>query len=167
MLGGYEGRLRNDKRVYLTLFAGSDLQRPTLARNILAQRSSGQGFSHAQPRPWIVTFMGGTEIKAPTLVEEYLDLRDLVSGGQLSWGDVDRYLAQVDQGQESSYVTVTLFGGLSEDALPTENREIEALALQRHLGNLSERCGEILQMGIGLSHAERRAVIRKAVMTSA
>ena len=57
----------------------------------------------------------------------------------------------------------TLMGGFSEMVLPSEEEEIEGLAVQRHLGNISDSAGEVLQYGIGRKDVERRATLRRAL----
>lgn len=48
-------------------------------------------------------------------------------------------------GTEGSVGSFTLMGGFSENTFPTEDREIDGLAIQRHLGNASDRATEVLQ----------------------
>ena len=72
-------------------------------------------------------------------------------------------LGRIDAGVAS----FTMFGGLGEYELPSEDEEVDSLATQRHLGNITESAGQILQYGIGHGGAERRATIQRAVHATA
>ena len=163
MFGGYEGQLVADRKVYLTIFGGCDLVRTTLARRIIHARQH-RDRADLQAR-WcvVVTVFGGTDIAWPTLAEEFIDFKSMIDARMLSLANWDRDLAELHRVEEAAITTFTLFGGLDDDALPNENKEIDALALQRHLGNIPESAGKILELGIGRSGAQRYAAIRKAV----
>ena len=97
------------------------------------------------------------------LAEEFIDLREAIAGGALDLNRWDSYLAELERWQSSAFLSLTLFAGFEMAALPNENDEIESLALQRHLGNIGEDSGRILEMGVGQTGAQRRAVIQQAV----
>ena len=80
--------------------------------------------------------------------------------------DWDRALADLSQG-DYGVASFTLFGGFDECKLPSEEEEVDSLAMQRHMGNSSENATQVLQHGIGQRDAERRTTIRRAVMTAA
>jgi hypothetical protein len=162
IMSGHDGQLGSEKKVYFTLMGACDLLRPTFARQIVARRRD-QGDGAGKPaRQVFITLMGATEIKAPTLVEEYTDLRELLQSGALTLADWDRYAAEVDR-SDVSVASFSLMAGFSECELPSENEEVDGLAMQRHLGNIPPSAGEILQHGIGLRGAERRATLRRAL----
>ncbi|MEK6799873.1 MAG: hypothetical protein AABZ12_12980 [Planctomycetota bacterium] len=166
IMGGHDGLIRPEKKVYLTLFGGCDLKRATVARQILVrrqQRRDGLERPHGQ---FFLTICGGVEISVPTLAEEFLDLRQMIAAGELSLADWDRAIADLAYA-DISITSFTLMGGFSECELPSENAEIESLALQRHLGNISEPASQVLQYGIGQRDAERRATLRRAVVAEA
>jgi len=165
IFGGHDGQLRGDKLFYLTLFGGCDLIRPTIARQLLATRgSSGQALPPAK-KPFFLTVFGGVDIKSPTLCAEFIDLQGMLAAGLLTMADWERAVAGL--GQEGSGVaSFTIFGGFDETALPSEDEEIESLASQQHLGNISESAGQVLQFGIGQSGSERRATIHRAMQTT-
>ena len=166
IMGGYEGMIRPERKFYFTLMGGAELRRPTVARQILAQRqNAAQGLPKA-PWQFFLTIMGGTEIISPTLAEEFIDLREMVQSGSLSMSDWDQAMADLTR-TDVSVGSFTLMGGFSENTLPSEDQEIESLALQRHLGNISDRATEVLQYGIGQRNSERRATLRRAVLTEA
>ena len=60
-------------------------------------------------------------------------------------------------------MSLTLFGAFSETELPSDDEEIEGLALQRHFGNITADSGKVLEMGVGQSGSQRHALIRQAV----
>ena len=62
---------------------------------------------------------------------------------------------------------LTLFGGLDEGGLPSEEQEIDSLAVQRHLGNIPESASQVLQYGIGQGGSERTATLRRAILATA
>ena len=166
IFSGHEGRLRPDKKFYLTLFGGFTLTRPTLARQILAHRRARANGRVERSRPFFLTLFGGGAIKAPTLAEEFIDLRELFDSGALNLDEWGPFMAELDS-SDASVSSLTLFGGFDECKLPSENDEVEGLALHRHLGNISESASHVLQLGIGQKDAERRATIRQALRASA
>ena len=166
IFSGHEGPLRVDKKFYLTLFGGCDLTRPTIARQIQALRRAGTNGQVERPRAMFLTIFGGVDIKAPTLAEEFVDLRELLSSGALTMEEWGRCMAELDR-SDASVSSFTLFGGFEECKLPSENDEVESLALQCHLGGVPQTAGHVLQFGIGQRDAERRATIRQALLASA
>jgi len=167
IFGGHEGELGPEQRVYFTMFGGCELRRPTLGRQLLARYESDRNGRPPRRPQVIVTLFGGTELTHPTLAEEFLDLNEVLSKGTIPRVDCDRYFAELDQGHIVDVTTITLFGSFEGTSVPKENAEVDALALHRHLGNISDRSGEVLQLGIGLTGAERRAVLRQAVGATA
>jgi hypothetical protein len=167
-MSGHEGRIRtNERKVYFTLMGACELVRPTFARQILAQRRKAKNPDAVAHQGWhfFLTIMGATEISAPTLAEEFLDLRELIKTGALSPDDWDRGL--LEAGQSDQFISsFTLMGGFSETELPGENEEVESLALHRHLGNIPDQAGQVLQLAIGQHDAERRATVRRAFDTA-
>ena len=163
IFGGYEGKLHPDKRFFLTLFGAAELHRPTLARQMVAQRQRERTGEPPPQRPLFVTIFGGTEIKAPTLAEEYLDLRELLDNGTLTLQDWENSLAALAQ-SDVSPASFTMFGGFSESELPSDNVEIDAIAIHQHLGNISASASRVLQLGIGQGDIDRRALVRQAAM---
>ena len=57
IFGGHEGRLRNDKSIYLTLFGGCELTCPTLARQVLAERQIVHDIREFEGKPLISRVM--------------------------------------------------------------------------------------------------------------
>lgn len=165
IMGGQDARIRPEPKIFVTLMGACDLQRDTLARQILSRRQRQREGKGAPPKQFFLTIMGATEIKCPTLAEEFLDLHQLMRTGELSMADWDRALADLGR-LDVVIVSFTLMGAFSEAELPSETEEIDSLALQRHLGNISAAAGEVLQHGIGQRDAERQSVVRRALQTT-
>ncbi|MBI4719088.1 MAG: hypothetical protein HY763_14885 [Planctomycetes bacterium] len=163
IMSGHEGRMQLEKKLYFTLMGGMELIRPTLARQILAQRQYERQGESRPRRQFFLTVMGGVEIKYPTLAEEFIDLREMIQSGALSMGDWERAMADLGR-TEVAVASFTLMGGFEECSLPTESEEIDSLAIQRHLGNIPERASQVLQLGIGQRDAERRSTLRRALV---
>lgn len=166
MFAGHDGQLQPDKRFYLTMFGGCDLVRPTVARQLLHERQVAQSGRPPTHTPFFLTIFGGVDITYPTLAEEFLDLREMLNSRLLSMEDWDRSMAQLGRAG-TSVASFTMFGGFGEFELPSENQEVDSLAVQQHLGNIPESAGSVLQYGIGQKGSERTATLRRAVLATA
>jgi len=166
IMGGYEGRIKPEPKFYVTFMGGCELKRETVARRILAQRSQEREGKTRPPRQFFLTIMGGVDIRCPTLAEEFIDLREMMNSGALSMDDWDRAMSDLGR-SDVSIGSFTMMGGFSADELPSEAQEIESLAVQRHLGTISDSAGQVLQFGVGRHDAERRATLRQAILTDA
>jgi hypothetical protein len=165
LFGGHAGQMGPETKIYLTMFGGCGLRRPTLARQLLGLRQSVE----APPsigRKVIITAFGVTAVEWPTLAEEFIDLREATRSGALDINRWDRYMAELARWERASITSFTIFGGFDEADLPSEDDEVEALALQHHLGNINDESERVLEMGVGQSGSQRRAVVRQAVMVS-
>ncbi len=165
IFGSHEGQLQTEKRFYLTLFGACELKRPTVARLLLEQRQV-PGNPRTDRKPFFLTLFGAAGFKAPTLAEEFIDLREMISNGLLPREDWGRCLAELGQ-TEGAVASLTMFGGFDEWDLPSEDEEIDSLAVQRHLGNIPENAGQVLQYGIGQRGGERTATVRRAILAIA
>lgn len=165
IMGGQEAVLQPESKIYITFMGGCELRRETLARRILSQRQR-QRDGRPVPRQFFLTIMGGTDIQSPTLAEEFIDLQQLLRSGQLSMEDWDRAMAELGR-LDVSIGSFTLMGGFSECELPSENQEIDSLALQRHMGNITRQASDVLQHGIGKRDSERHATLRRALLVEA
>ena len=162
IFAGSEVRLRMDGTLYITVFGGCDATRPTLASQVATRRQQGESRLSVLPRPFFFTVFGGVDIKSPTLAEEYLDLRDLLSSGVMAADQCERAIAELNHA-DSQTSSFTLFGGFDECCVPSEDEEVEALALHRHLGNIPDAAAQVLQYGVGQRDAERYAAVRRAM----
>ncbi len=166
IFSGHSGRLRADQSFYLTLFGGFELVRPTIARQLLAQRQADRDHRSSGRRPFFLTIFGSGSIKSPTLTEEFIDLHEMLRSNLMTMEDWERAIADLDR-FDIGVASFTIFGGFEESKLPSEAEEIDSLAVQRHLGNISESAGQVLQCCIGQHGAERRATVRRAILASA
>lgn len=165
MMSGHEGRMGSEKKLYITLMGACELVRPTFARQMLSRREAAQNGKSSRNWQFFLTIMGAAEVCAPTLAEEFIDLRDLVNTGVIARDDLDHSLSGAEP-ETISISSFTLMGYFSDSGLPGENVEIDSLALHRHLGNIPESAGQVLQLGIGQKDAERHATIRRAVLAA-
>lgn len=162
----HEGQLRSDKLFYLTMFGTCELTVPTGAKLTLMRREQEKQHRHDRSKPFFLTLFGQTEIKLPTIAEEYLDLRQMIDGGLLTLEEWELSMAMTAAG-DGSVSSFTMFAGFEEGSLPSENSEIDSLALHRHLGNISEASSQVLQYGIGQPEIERLATLRRALLAAA
>ena len=160
ILSGGEGQFLYERRVYLTLLGNCTLAGPTFAQRILATRKASDGQTLEQPH--FVTILGAVSIKCPTVAEEYIHARELLSNGSLTLAEWDRVAGNMEA-TDIAPSGVTLLGGFNANELPTENEEVDALAMHRHVGNISPEAFEVLKLGIGQRFAQRRATIRRAL----
>ena len=160
IFGGREGQLSPGRNIYITLFGGTVFRRPAMAHQLVkgAQNPGGHGTFC-----FFFTAFGATEIKWPTLAEEYLALLEAVRGGALTLGEWDRASAQSSSGAPRHTASFTIFGGLDTDALPNEDEELDDLGLQRHAGRVPEVALESLMLAVGHGGAQRLAAVRQAV----
>jgi hypothetical protein len=163
LFGGQAGELDAQQKVYLTAFGGCELRWPTIAKQMTALRQRGTP-SAAAPIQYFLTLFGGTEITAPTLAHEFLDLQNALRSGQLTLDDWDRSIVRIGDIRRSG--SLTLFGNFNGDGLPGEDAELDDLALNRHLGYISDEAAELLMRAVGARGSSRAAVVRQAVATT-
>lgn len=187
IFSGRQGPFRYDGTWYITVFGGCELIRPTIAREIMIARQLERAETDAlhQPpphdaygtmavamrqhrpgRPFFFTLFGATSVKHPTLAEELVDLQQLIRSGELTLNEWDGAMFAIAKLHQSCG-SFTMFGGFDECELPGEDEEINSLAMQCHLGNISEPSREVLQAGIGLRDSDRRSVVHRAVTAMA
>lgn len=159
MFGGHEGPLANEPRkIYVTLFGGSELRVGTLASQIAAARNGG-----FDRRYFFFTMFGGASLKLPTLADEYNDLLDALRTGVLNLDEWDRIAGHIAAYNRIYIGSFTLFGGFDGAELPGEDEEIDRLALCFQLGQINDAARKVLMSGIGQSGPQRAAVVRQAV----
>ena len=163
IFGGHEGQLVSERKVYVTLFGGCELKQPTLAKRIVEKRRLDAAGQPHRRQNFFVTLFGGTSIKLPTLSEEYMDLRDSIRAGLLTLEEWDAAIPEVGN-ESTSFGSFTAFGSFEASELPSEQEEIEGLAIQRHLGNIPENAGKTLEFAVGQGGSNRTAVIRQAAV---
>jgi len=97
------------------------------------------------------------------LADEYLTLLDGVRIGALTLADWDAFAGRLGAEGPEYVASFTLFAELKADALPTEDAELDALALQRHAGRIPHVAVDCLMVGVGQAGARRLAAVRQAV----
>jgi len=161
VFSGYEGPLDPGRSFHATLFAGSQITRPPLARHLVtSRRQVGIGVSYTH---LFVTLFGGVDIFWPSLAEEYLALRDAVRAGELTLAEWDRQAAQPDGQSALRVLSFTLFGQFNGNRVPSEDKELDDLTIQRHLGQVPEAAVQSLMLAIGQTGVARLAAGRQAV----
>lgn len=164
VFSGHVGELCCDKALYLTVFAGCTLSKPTVARRVMLLRDHHET-RMTRRKPFFFTLFGGVDVKSPTMAAEFIDMREMLNSKTLTMNDWDGIISRIGSFQDS-VGSLTLFGAW-RCALPTENEEIDSLALQCHLGNIEDPARKILQTGIGQNGSERLAVLRRALLRTA
>jgi len=164
-MGGQESVIQPVSKVYITFMGGSEFRRETLARRLLSQRQRLRE-GRTIPRQFFLTVMGGTDISSPTLAEEFIDLQQMIRAGELTMADWDRAIGELGR-LDVNIGSFTFMGGFSECELPSETAEIDSLALQRHMGNITREASDVLQHGIGKRDGERHATLRRALLVVA
>ncbi len=164
VFGGHSGELAPGRRVFFTLFGACELKRQTLAKQVLEMRARGGGVQR-QPRGQhvFITVFGGTELKAPTLAEEFIDLQDALTSGLIKPEEWDWAVTQLASSESHSVGSFTLFGAFEASTLPTEEEELDAMALSNYVGRVSETAVQMLRLGVGQTGSNRSAVVRQAV----
>ncbi|MFH1748824.1 MAG: hypothetical protein ABIG44_17460 [Planctomycetota bacterium] len=164
LFGGQGGQIGDGRKVYMTLFGGCEVRRPTVARQLVEAQQHGQTNS-TTTGPFFITFFGGTSVKAPTLAQEYLDLQDALRSGILTMDQWDRTIARVF-GQFRPLGSLTLFGSFDGDELPSEDEELDDMALNRHLGQIPDDAVDLLMPAVGQRGATRTASVRQALAST-
>lgn len=162
IFGGHKGQLSASRCVYVTLFGGTELKRPPLARCLGAVRPPARP-AREEPRYFFLSLFGHTTLKWPTLAEEYLAVLDALRAGACTAADWDRLATTTGDQPPLRVASFTVFGRLEADALPSEEEELDDLSMQRHAGNVPPPAIERLLLGIGHSGAQRLAAVRQAV----
>jgi hypothetical protein len=161
--GAHGGQLSPDKRFYVTICGACELKRPTVAKQIVEMRRRSAAGMPQVRNHFFVTVCGATEIKVPTLAEEYIDMKEAVKGGMITLEEWDVAVAQLSADESYRVGSFTLMGAFEDCELPSENEEVDGLAINRHLGHIPEEAGTTLELGVGRSGSQRTAVLRRAL----
>ncbi len=159
VFGSHEGRLAGRRCFYVTLFAGTELQRPAFANWLVDYRRQGG------PIGWqyfFCTFFGGTSVVWPTLAEEYLALVGLLRTGELTLDDWDRHSGSNGTQAVDRCASFTFCGGLDTDEVPDEDKELDDLSVQRHAGDIPQAAVDQLLLAVGHRGVKRLSAVRHA-----
>jgi hypothetical protein len=173
VFGGTEASLPLSNCISFTFFGGTELRRPTLARRLQRLKESRDRpptfFERVfeVDRNIVVTLFGATEIVAPSLLEEYLDLQNLLKAGVITADEGRKLLLAIAQRGEGRdlYTALTLFGACTVKH-PAPDEERRALDGGVGAGLLSERERHELQAVVGRPEAEAIERLARLVFTS-
>ena len=163
MFGSNDGQLVAGRDLYITIFGGSALKRPPAAGQIAALRHEP---AHERDYSQYVfcTLFGGTTLTYPSLAEEYLALRDAVRSHAITLDEWDRALARPGGSGPVRAMSLTLFGSFEGEVLPREEKELDDLSLQQHLGQIPEPAVQLLMLAIGQTGLQRLTAVKQAVV---
>jgi hypothetical protein len=164
IFGGREGRLASRSCVYISVFGAASLRRPALAAQLaeLKRRPTDEQV----PRLYFFSIFGGASIRWPTLAEEYLALIEALRAGSLTLEEWGRSAVQADGEEPVRLSSFSIFGGISTDALPSEDQELDDLSVQRHAGQIPESAVQALMLAIGKTGAQRLIAVRQAALVA-
>jgi hypothetical protein len=162
MFGSNDGPLVPGRDFYITIFGGSDLKRLPAASQMAELRGRAPS-EREQAQYTFCTLFGGTTLTWPTLAEEYLALRDALRARTLTLEDWDWFVARPGGPGPVRAVSLTLFGSFEGDVVPREEKELDDLSLQRHLGQIPEAAVQLLMLAVGQTGVQRLAAVRQAV----
>lgn len=165
VFGGHEGQLHPERGLYVAIFGGSTLLRPTLASRLVELRANPDVAGRIRGY-FFFSLFGGITVKWPTLASEYLALRDAILGGALTLNDWDRLVARFGESGGLRAGSFALFGSVEMDQLPGEDAELDDLSMQRHLGALPDFVVDRLMLAVGHGGPQRLAAVRHAVAES-
>lgn len=165
IFGGHEGMINSDNRLYVTLFGGSELRVPTVARQIIEARREGRT-DKSSHRCYFITIFGGTALRAPTLAEEYLELSEALRSGMITLQDWDLAVGRLGARESIRYGSFTFCGGFEGNELPSDDEELDGLALNQHLGQIPDSVGKLLMLGVGQKGLSRPAIVRQAIASA-
>ncbi len=181
MFGGSDVRLGEDRKVIITMFGSTDVCKATLAKRLLYEKQRLEQHKEQQSTPRSIlervfgrestpsrhrnhialTLFGGTDIIAPPLVDEFLDMRELVSRKLILPEEWNALLVRLDQEEGSDGIsTFTLFGGLGESSR-SDAEEIQKNQSARQLGLINNDEERSLQAIVGKDARQIRTLIRQ------
>lgn len=159
---GQGGEIEPGRHFYITLFGGTELKRPTLAKMLLKARERGEKV--APTVAYFITMFGGVDVMQPTLAEEFSDLQAALRSGELTLEEADRALSD-GHGLLRTW-KLTIFGGCDTASVPAEEEELDSLAMLKHAGLIPPGGEQTLMLGIGRGGAQRIGVVRNALRQS-
>ena len=144
VFGGTETELTANLRVCFTLFGGTDILRPTLARQILQSKRRSRSESHSgrfalRRRCLAVTVFGATSVQCPTLAEEFVDLKALLASETITRQEWDRAVSRLSEEESAAeFVTLTIFAGFGVE-FPSKSDEIDRIEKHAEMGLVNQR----------------------------
>ena len=190
IFGGSEVTLTGSRQLIFTLFGGTDVRKPTLAKRLMQEKhapwsaepagqvdtddklhkfknffeklDSGAGGRPGQrSSTFLLTIFGAVELKPPSIAEEFMDMRELVSSGLIEPREWDQLVGRMYQmGDLDSISSFTLFAGMDEAAL-SEEEEIKKIASATSLGLISGDEEQALRSVVGRDPQQVRMLLRQ------
>ena len=154
-----------------TMCGFSSLRRPTLAQRIM-HRYRRETHPPRKMDRWlgrnrsmVITFFGAVEISAPTLMEEYSGLRNLVASGAIERTECRRILDGLARGDDpdAEFSRVTLFGACIQQP-PNVKQEDKALRAGEAAGLLPTEIRRELAQAIGCPEATAVGILGKLAL---
>ncbi len=192
IFGGSEVTINGGGQLILTLCGGTDIRRPTLAKQIMQEKhrlmteqtvrpqgdepSDVQGMLHffdrralGSHRPrrrstFVLTICGGVEIKPPSIAEEFMEMRELVASGLITEEEWDQLIGRLYQFGELEVSSFTLMGGMEEVSL-SEAEELRKIQGANELGLISEDEQTALRSVVGRDPRHIRMLLRQTAFS--
>ena len=189
IFGGSEVTLTGGSQFIFTLFGGTDVRRSTLAKRLVQEKHQlqanrppadysrdgvdkvlnfmkgdpayGRPDGHEHRKCFLLTIFGGVEIHPPSIAEEFMDMRELVSSGLINADEWDQLVGRLYQMDDlDSVSSLTLFGGMGEVAIPQEE-EIKKIHSAVGLGLIDEDEERALRSVVGRDPQQVRMLLRQ------
>lgn len=179
IFGGSEVTLSGTCKIIVTIFGGTDIRKPTLAKRLMQEKLSYQAEAETAPKPatigdllmglsrprrrghFILTMFGAAEIKPPSLAEEFIDMRELIASGLVGESTWDQLVGRLYQmGDMDGISSCTLFGAMGEEPLADEE-EIKRIQSARELGLITSDEERALRSVVGRDPQQVRMLLRQ------
>ena len=190
IFGGSEVTLTGSRQLILTLFGGTEVRKPTLAKRLMQEKqvqwptkpagqvktddnlhkvrdffqnleSGAAGLPGRRSSTFLLTIFCGVELKPPSIAEEFMDMRELVSSGMIEPREWDQLVGRMYQmGDLDSISSFTLFAGMGEAAL-SEEEEIKKIASATSMGLISGDEEQALRSVVGRDPQQVRMLLRQ------
>lgn len=190
IFGASKVNLHGGGQFILTLFGGTEVRKQTLAKRLLQQKHllnssqspanadqvrnvdkvlsflqgnypAGRRGAEKRRTAFLLTIFGVVEIKPPTIAEEFMDMRELVSSGLISNAEWDQLVGQLYQVDElDSISSFTLFAGMGEERLDDEE-ELKKIHSAGELGLISKDEEIALRSVVGRDSQQVRMLLRQ------
>lgn len=128
-MGGSEIRLQDQDNIIVTMWGGADVLLPTVAEKMtrIKKNEKDPDACPIERRANVITFMGGTDWKKPTMAREIEEMLQLTSSGLISDDEMSHLWKRViEEGDMDVFETITFMGGAGEHK-PTRKEEIKAM----------------------------------------
>jgi hypothetical protein len=160
IFGGQTSELGDRSKVYVTIFGVTEVRRLTLAKQLMQRQ---RAVLEQVARHYFVTLFGGAGLKLPTLAEEYLDLREALRSGALRIDEWDRGAADLTRDSRRWISSFTMFGAFDDAEAPSEEEELDRLALYGQMGSITPAVADLLSVAAGQANVSRSAMVRQAL----